>query len=183
MSLLDDYLPVHQFSERHSRRMTAEPHAVLAAAATYEPRSDRFIRAAIGLRELPMRLFGLVSGRQAELPPAFGMDKFALLDERAGRERVYGLVGRFWKPNFGLVPVADGPAFLAFDEPGVAKLVLGFSATQEPGGFTTLTTETRVFCPDAATRRQFAPYWYLIRPVSGLIRGRMLAAIQRACEG
>lgn len=162
--------------------MKAEPHAVMAAAAAYQPQSDRYFRAMIGLRELPMRLFGLVSGRRAELPPTVGMHNFTRLDERAGSELVYGLVGRFWKPDFGLVPIAGGPAFLSFDEPGVAKLVLGFSATQEPGGFTTLTTETRVFCPDRATRRKFAPYWYLIRPVSGAIRGRMLASIQRASE-
>ncbi|BAK84760.1 hypothetical protein GLX_23480 [Komagataeibacter medellinensis NBRC 3288] len=45
-----------------------------------------------------------------------------------------------------------------------------------------LTTETSVFCPTSATRRRFAPYWYLIRPVSGLIRRRMLAFIRKQAE-
>ncbi|WP_201742261.1 hypothetical protein [Mangrovicoccus ximenensis] len=43
-------------------------------------------------------------------------------------------------------------------------------------------TETRVFCLDRAAERAFAPYWYLIRPVSGLIRRRLLAMAARAAE-
>lgn len=182
MSLLDDYLPAHDFSERHSRKVGAGPDEIMAAAAAYRLESDPFVRAMIGLRELPMRLFGLVSGRRADLPPTFGLHNFTRLDQRAGSELAYGLIGQFWKPDFGLLPMADGAAFRAFDRPGYAKLVMGFSVTLEPGGITTLSTETRVFCPDHASRRKFAPYWYLIRPVSGLIRGRVLASIQRASE-
>ena len=182
MSLLDDYLPAHDFSERHSKKVGAGPDEIMAAAAAYRLKSDPFVRAMIGLRELPMRLFGLVSGRRTNLPPTFGLHNFTRLDQLDGRELVYGLIGQFWKPDFGLVPVSDGAAFRAFDRPGFAKLVLSFSATPEPGGLTTLATETRVFCPDRASRRKFAPYWYLIRPVSGLIRGRVLASIERAAE-
>ncbi|WP_306301746.1 phospholipase D-like domain-containing protein [Komagataeibacter kakiaceti] len=43
-------------------------------------------------------------------------------------------------------------------------------------------TETRVFCPTPAVLWRFAPYWYLIRPVSGLIRQRMLAMLRRQAE-
>ncbi|EGH05146.1 hypothetical protein PSYAE_24927, partial [Pseudomonas amygdali pv. aesculi str. 0893_23] len=46
-------------------------------------------------------------------------------------------------------------------------------------GLTRLVTETRVQCLDAVALRQFRPYWYLIRPFSGLIRRRVLKAIQR----
>ncbi|WP_182419867.1 hypothetical protein [Bartonella sp. HY038] len=46
----------------------------------------------------------------------------------------------------------------------------------------TLQTKTRVFCPDGESRRRFAPYWYFIRPVSGLIRKRMLKAIKQQSE-
>jgi hypothetical protein len=40
-----------------------------------------------------------------------------------------------------------------------------------------LVTHTRVHCPDEAQRRRFAPYWFAIRPVSGLIRQRLLRRI------
>jgi hypothetical protein len=36
-----------------------------------------------------------------------------------------------------------------------------------------------VFCPDRASRLRFTPYWLAIRPVSGLIRRRLLAGIER----
>jgi hypothetical protein len=42
-----------------------------------------------------------------------------------------------------------------------------------------LTTETRVLLTDEASRRAFARYWLLIRPFSGLIRRRWLAAVAR----
>ena len=45
-----------------------------------------------------------------------------------------------------------------------------------------LTTETRVWLTDASARRGFATYWLLIRPFSGLIRRRWLAAAVRRAE-
>jgi hypothetical protein len=181
MALIDDYLPAYQFSERHSRPIAAAPERVMAAVAAYRPDDDRFFAAMIGLRELPMRLTAKLSGRPPALAAPFGLENFTRLVERPGSESVYGLVGRFWRRDFGLVAIADGAAFRAFDEPGVAKLALSFVASRTAAG-TLLATETRVHCPDRGTQRRFAPYWYLIRPVSGLIRQRMLAIIQRASE-
>ncbi|ABJ14701.1 hypothetical protein I5G24_21295 [Pseudomonas aeruginosa] len=53
------------------------------------------------------------------------------------------------------------------------------SAADRRAGATLLHTETRVFCPDRASRLRFTPYWLAIRPVSGLIRRRLLAGIER----
>ncbi|MFC0267065.1 hypothetical protein [Kushneria aurantia] len=66
---------------------------------------------------------------------------------------------------------------------GIARLVLGFQVAGMENGARRLTTETRVFCPDRASRRQFTPYWWLIRPVSGLLRRRMLSSIKAHSEG
>ncbi|MDQ0437732.1 hypothetical protein QO014_002124 [Kaistia dalseonensis] len=180
--MLDDYLPDYDFSERHCRNVAARPDTIIEAASAYRAESDPFFRAMIGVREIPMRLAGWLGGRRAGLPPTFSLDNFTLLDRRDGSELVYGLVGQFWRSDFGLVSIADGTAFRAFDRPGIAKLVLGFSTEPGAGGLTKLTTETRIFCPDPVSRRKFAPYWYLIRPVSGLIRGRVLTSIRRASE-
>jgi len=57
-----------------------------------------------------------------------------------------------------------------------------YIAEPQPDGRTRLTTITRVACPDAATRRRFAPYWYLIRPASGFIRGRALRRVKKMVE-
>jgi hypothetical protein len=183
MELIDKYLPEHSFRETHSRNVLADPEATIAAASGYRPDSDPFFRAAIAIRELPVRVLAALGGKRETAAPPFGLSNFTLLESRPGRELAYGLAGRFWRFDYGLVPIADGTTFRAFGAPGVAKLVLGISATRQGNGNTKLVTETRVFCPDRATYRSFAPYWYLIRPVSGMIRGRMLNSIQRASEG
>ncbi|MGV2124474.1 hypothetical protein ACQZ4R_15450 [Agrobacterium vitis] len=182
MTLIAKYLPDFSFREVHSCVIAASTGTVISAAADYSPEADPVFRKMIGLRELPTRFASFLKGTQAHLPPPFGLHNFTLLERRDGAELAYGLVGRFWRPDFGLVPIKDGGAFLRFDTPSVAKLVLGFSATGQADGTTLLVTETRVFCPDRACWLKFAPYWYVIRPVSGLIRHRILAAMKRASE-
>lgn len=177
MRRLDRYLSTYQFSEVHACDVAAEPAAILDGVAAYRPAADRFFRLMIGLRELPMRALG----RPDAARPPFGLHNFTLLD-RSESEIVYGLIGRFWRPDYGLEPVADGAAFLGFDAPQVAKLALAFEARPGPDGRTRLVTETRVSCASRAARLKFTPYWLLIRPVSGLVRRRMLAAIKRDSE-
>ncbi len=111
--------------------------------------------------------------------PAFGGADFTELGREPGAELALGLAGRFWQADYGLLPVPDAQAFLDLQEPGIAKLVLNFTV-QPDGAGTLLTTRTRVWCNDAGSLRRFRPYWLLIRPVSGLIRRRLLARAGRA---
>jgi hypothetical protein len=178
MSLIDQLLPTYQFSERHSCRVAADPAMVLDAVAAYRPDDDRFFRFLIGLRELPMRLLA----KADRIPEPFGLHNFTLL-ARTDEAIVYGLIGKFWRLNYGLTPVASGEAFRSFSANGVAKLALGFSVENASTGQTRLVTETRVHCPDRLSRLSFTPYWILIRPVSGLIRRRILNSVKGMSEG
>lgn len=182
MTPLNHYLPAYHFCEEHARDIAADPLTVIQAAANYRPEADPAFRHLIGLREVPMRLGHLLGRQQSASPPPFGLHRFVPLDSQDDNTLLYGLVGRFWRPDFGLVTMVDSQAYLDFAAPGVAKLALGFSASRQPNGTTRLTTQTRVFCPDLACRLKFAPYWYLIRPVSGLIRRRILGAIKAESE-
>jgi hypothetical protein len=49
----------------------------------------------------------------------------------------------------------------------------------EGGGGTRLSTETRIWCLDPASRRSFRRYWFVVRPFSGLIRIALLRAVAR----
>ena len=147
------YLPHWQFSEHHQRLIDAPAAAVLDAVEDLLRFDDPLVRAFLVLREAPGRLAGLLGRRN-------------------------DLVGRFWRADFALERIADGEHFRCYDQPGVAKLVLCFRCTPSASG-TLLHTETRVFCPDRASRLRFTPYWLAIRPVSGLIRRRLLAGIER----
>ena len=174
MSLIDKHLPHYQFSERHHTRVGASPSEVMRALVTADRTQDWVASFLLALRGLPLRLLG----REA---PRIGMSMFTPLDGDGISETVAGLIGRFWRFDGGLVPLPNAEGFARFAEPGTPKLVTGFRATPDPRG-TLLTTETRVFCPDAESLLKFAPYWMLIRIPSGLIRRRTLRAIKAAAE-
>lgn len=174
MHLIDRYLPHHQFSEEHSRFIPATPTQVLDAVSRPEVVDDPIARGLIALRELPNRFagrLGLASKLQDR--PSFSIANFTFLDRDGDQEVAFGLAGRFWQSDYGLVDVHDAKAFDALDASGIAKLVMNFTAEPQDSG-TLLTTRTRVWCGDAAAQRRFRLYWLLIRPASGLIRHRLL---------
>lgn len=183
MDWIDDWMPTWQFAEVHHIESQASPAALLDAAAAYDPGEDHWFRGVLALREAPGRLaaaLGLSSALVAERPP-FGKADFLPLGRLGDEALAYGLVGRFWEPGYGLVPQADAAAFRAFDTPGVAKLLLAFEARSD-GATTCITTLSRLLCTDASTRQRVAVYWALIRPVSHLIRQRLMDQIKRLAE-
>ncbi len=177
MALAAKYLTAYQFTECHDILINSAPATILDAVERMETGDDIFTRGLIWLRQLPDRLFPQTATPAA----AFGLKDFTRL-ERTERQLAYGLVGRFWRLDFGLEAIADGPAFQAFAQPGVAKLVMSFDAQPLPGGATRLVTRTQIFCPDDATRRRLRAYWIAIRPASGFIRRRMLAGVKKVAE-
>lgn len=182
MNLAAQLLPEYQFSERHQLEILAAPSAILDAVAMLEAEDDPLIRRCLQLREAPARLalrLGLSNALQDR--PRFGMHAFSLLAREAD-QAAYGLIGRFWRSDFGLLPSANGEAFRAFHQPGVARLLMFFQCEPASDGSTRLITETRVHCPDRTSRLAFTPYWLAIRPVSGLIRRRMLHSIKARVE-
>ena len=135
----------------------------------------------MAVRQLPAKLMHWVAPSRTPRPSRFTPAEFTPLERDGDREIVGGLIGKFWRPDFGLL-VVNGPLeFLACNPPKTAKLAIGFLA--EPfGEGTLLTTETRVYCPDRYSLVLFFPYWLIIRPVSGLLRRRALKTIRRLAE-
>ncbi|WP_334598164.1 hypothetical protein [Pseudomonas alvandae] len=181
MHLIDSYLPAYQFRELHALDVPADPPSAMAAILAHRPEDVRLFRYAIKLRELPMRLLGHSQSHRADQSASFGLDNFTLLQRNGDAEIAYGLAGKLWKADYGQVFIADAEAFEAFNEPGNVKLAINFTCQSLQPGLTRVTTQTRVQCIDADALRSFTAYWYLIRPVSGLIRRRMLKAIARRC--
>lgn len=149
----------------NSIHVAASPERALAAARE------------VTLGELPLvRMLARLRG----LGPGHGPLWDALL--AAGfqpfSDDTFVLVGRPWKPGYERRRVDD---FLAFAEPGWAKMAIDLRAVPERNG-ARLETATRVFLTDRASRRRFAAYWLAIRPFSGLIRRRWLRAAKRRAE-
>ncbi|HEU4422206.1 MAG TPA: hypothetical protein VFR67_06650 [Pilimelia sp.] len=173
---LDELLPAWHFRERH-RRATKAPAAALLTGV------ERVTWA-----EVPV-MRGLMAIRSAgRLPLPAGrriIDDmttlgFTVLGRTADRLEMAAL-GRPWARGEGPPTLAEqaDPAgfFTEFAEPGWAKMAADFRV-----GDGELTTETRVLLTDERSRRAFRRYWLLIRPFSGLIRRRWLAAIVRRAE-
>ncbi|MGX7347333.1 hypothetical protein ACWM9A_15925 [Acetobacter pasteurianus] len=177
--LIDKYIPSFQFSEQHSLEINAQASDVLHAAINYQPDNDSIIRAAIIIREFPNKLIDRIKGNSLSAQRSFSLRNFTLLDHLENHEVVFGLAGRFWQADYGQVLLQDRKDFVRFNDHGAAKLALNFSVERLGNNRTRLATETRVCCLDVEAKRKFTPYWYLIRPVSGLIRRRMLATIGR----
>ncbi len=171
---LDTLLPTWQFRERH-RRTTSSPASALLAAA------EQVTWAEIPVMRVLMRLRSV--GRLPLVAHHRVLDDMAALGftvvGRTSDELVLAALGRPWAPGRTRAPrlaeQADPAGFFVhFAAPGWAKMIANFKVR---GG--ELTTETRVMLTDERSRRAFGRYWLLIRPFSGLIRRRWLAAIVR----
>ena len=177
MQLLEQALPRYQFSEWHARFIRAEPGKILDCVETVLQQSDPWVSRAIALREAPARLWQRLGG-DSRLPARhFGHEDFTRLGRIDNKELAFGLAGRFWQASYGLHPVANAQAFV--DLQGVPKLVMNFHVVATDS-CCQLSTSTRVYCPDASSLYRFTPYWYVVRPVSGLIRHRLLSQIAKA---
>jgi menaquinone-dependent protoporphyrinogen IX oxidase len=145
------------------------------------------------LRTLPakdMKLANLLGqirtlGRAGTLPPN---EPFMISAERFGntplcfdppREIAAGLIGKFWRLDFGLRRIAPDD-FLMFNEAGYTKVVSNFLVTAIPD-----TSDSRVYAemrihsttPQAA--RKFKIYWTLLRPGIHLYMRSALRALRR----
>ncbi|MBP6561981.1 MAG: hypothetical protein KA214_00740 [Neisseriaceae bacterium] len=183
MSLIDYYAPRFQFRETHKIHIFAPEAKIMNAILTHEATHDPLIQKMLSLRALPDRLWQKMGFQPNDEPP-FGMDTFTVLGQDHHKELALGLIGKFWRPDFGLIRPGSAAAFHAFDKKGVAKLVMNYRLEpinpmkQE----IRLTTETRIYCPDFASYLLCGGYWLLIRIGSGFIRRRILNNIKRQVE-
>jgi hypothetical protein len=184
MKLIDSYLPDPHAAEFHSIEIDAPPAEVWDVLWSFDLGELLVVKALLGLRTLPKLLFGSRTRRNrrtgftlADLEAA----GFGILGEREHAEVALGVSGRFWSPIHNVDPF-DRQAFESPVAEGRARAVWDFALESRDGGGSRLSTETRVFCGDASSRRKFRAYWMLVRPFSGLIRILVLRAIKAECD-
>lgn len=174
--LINKFLPKFQFSEKHQIKIEAPANVVMNQIINFNPEMDKATKVLMTIRELPIKMMALFNPQENK--ESFGFHSFVLLDKQDNEEMTLGLIGKFWRPNFGLEQFSTAEEFQTFSQIGVAKLVMNFSIQELDSHLCILSTETRVFCPDKKTVLLFSPYWYLIRLASGFIRRRMLSQIK-----
>jgi hypothetical protein len=157
----------------------AAPDVVWRALLTHEFGASPLTKALFFLRGYGRRALRAGSGTLPEKIVHFGFTK---LEELPEREVVFGIAGRFWRPDGDLRRLADRDDFVAFAEDGCVKGAWNLRVEPAEGGTTRLSTETRMAYFSPAARRKFRLYWTLVGPFSGLIRRALLSGIRRRAE-
>ena len=179
---LDEFLPAYQFGEFHSIRVRAPRERVYAAILQVTADEITFFRTLTWIRR-----FGrpapesILNASGKPLLEVAQRTSFLKLEEEPGREIVMGtLVAAPKGTRLKKDPTPED--FKALHEPGFALAAINFRLEDAANGEILLTTETRVYATDAASRKKFAAYWRAIYPGSALIRVMWLRAIRNRAE-
>ncbi|HWS71685.1 MAG TPA: hypothetical protein VN605_06200 [Thermoanaerobaculia bacterium] len=176
---IERFLPQYDAIETHSIVIEAPREAVWSTLRSGNIGGSWIIKFLMGLRSIFSGL-DRRAATQAITIEKMARHGFGILDEEPGREIVIGIHGRFWRPTGNTLPF-DRESFAQPVPAGLARAAWNFTLDDAPQG-TKLTTETRVLCGDAVSRRKFRRYWFFVRPFSGLIRIVMLRGIRRQVE-
>ena len=170
--LQDDFLPTYDFSERHHILINQVPDRIYTLVYDFDFSGSWIIRTLFKLRGM---------GTDRTMKSGLLQGNFIELAHRPNEEMVLGLVGQFWRAN-GNLQKLEPAEFLTFCEPGFLKATWNFQLVPRNEQVTVLHTETRVLCMDQEARRKFSPYWFIIRPFSGIIRKEILRGIKKKAE-
>jgi hypothetical protein len=179
---IDTYLPSYDVRSAHEVEVEAPAEVTYRAARALDISRSLPVMALFAIRGIPHFLTGKVRpSRSFTLQTALEAG-FVILEESPPNFIVLGSVGRFWRPDSGMVPITADD-FYGFDTSGFAKAVMTLGVRPRDKATSLLTTETRVHCTDPSARRKFLLYWRAIGPFSGLIRHLMLNEVKRTAEG
>jgi hypothetical protein len=156
-----DALPRYHVRSIFTIDVDAPPERALAAALAVTPREAPLLRALFALRGLRTPAVTPIWDAMARVFTPFD-------------ETTHTAVAQPWRLLQG---PRRGEDFVAFAEPGWAKLAIDWRA--EDGR---LVTETRVLLTGERARRAFRRYWLVVRPFSALVRRSWLKAAKRRAE-
>src|SRR4030095_3065944 len=182
--LIDSFAPSPDAVEIHRIIIKARRQTVYRALWTADLGGSLVVRLLVFVRSIPAFIrsgFRSSPRSQAITLQTLINSGFGVVAEKRDEEIVLGINGRFWRPVGNVSPFNRSD----FDRPvpmGTARALWNFTVTDRSDGRTNLSTETRVTCGDAASRRKFLVYWLIVRPFSGLIRLIMLKRVRKIAE-
>jgi hypothetical protein len=182
-SRLDEFMPVWQFREYHTRRIAAPAERVFEAINLVTADDILLFRTLTWLRRggraLPPGI--LNPDHDAPIIDVATSGGFVRLAEEAPRELVIGTVVAAPRDRR---PTVTADLFRQPLPEGFALASMNFVVLPEGPHASIVSTETRVFANHPRVRRRFATYWRAIYPGSALIRRMWLRAIaERAVTG
>src|SRR5258707_10856896 len=112
MSLIDEFLPSYQFSERHQAAVRCGPGELLDIIQNFQPPRDGFSETAMFVRQLPAKLMHWVAPSRAPRPSPFTLANFIPLARDGDREKLsLGLSGNFGVRTSGCSSSTALPSF------------------------------------------------------------------------
>ena len=93
-------------------------------------------------------------------------------------EFAFGVIGRFWGGETGWETI-DADHFVAFDEPGLAKIACSISVRPYGSARTLVSYEARTQALDPESRAHFLRYWRLVRPGVAIVMRAFLHAVAK----
>jgi len=180
-SPLDPFMPAYDVAERHEIAIAAPAGITMAAARDMDIYRSPLVRVIFAIRTLPARLRGAPPREPASLLSETLALGWRVLADQPGRAIVVGAVTQPWHADVkfrGLPP----DAFVAFAEPGYAKIAWTLEAIPLGPSTSRFRTETRVSTTDARSRRLFRRYWAVFSPGILLIRRASLRLVKAEAE-
>jgi len=177
---LDEIVPEYQFGEWHSARVRARPEQVIEAVRQSKFSDIKSLGTLLKIRAAALRIQDSGDSLQDKrVLEAFSASGYVT----GGSEHEIVMCGGAnvrAKRSLGVRTLQE---CAEYREPGAVKMAYNFDVEDAGGGWSRLTTETRVLALDDATRHGMARYWRLIVPGSGLVRRQWLDAIKKRAEG
>lgn len=103
------------------------------------------------------------------------------LGEIPGREILGGLVGRFWRFDFG-VRKMEPRDFASFELPGFTKVITRFEFVDKESGRSEIRATMRIHSTDRVAARRFGFYWFLLSIGISLYMRSILRGLKREAE-
>jgi hypothetical protein len=180
---LDQFMPQYEVRERHAVAVSAPAEITLFVAREVSFQDSRLARTILALRALPGRLRGVPPAptvRRSVFDEVTALGWRALV-EAPGRQVIMGAVTQPWRQQveFRGLPADE---FVAFREPGYAKIAWTLEVTPAGPSSSVFATETRVMTTDPVSRERFRRYWALLLPGILIIRYEILRLVKAQAE-
>jgi hypothetical protein len=180
-SPLERFMPTYEVAEHHEIDVAAPAALTMAAAREMDLYRSPLVHAIFAIRTLPSRLRGAPPRAPASLLAETLSLGWRVLAEVPNREIVVGAVTQPWRAEVEFRGL-DPEAFVAFAEPGYAKIAWTFEAIPEGPAASRFRTETRVSTTDPRSRATFRRYWAMLSPGILLIRRQSLKLVKAEAE-
>ena len=176
---LDDIMPEYQFFESHSVSVHARPEQAMEAIRQSTFGDAKSLATLLRIRAAVLRTGDKGDSLQAmRILDGFSKSGYVV----GGSEHEIVLAGGANVRAQRGLDVHTLQQFSDYREQGAIKMAFDFNVEDAGGGWSTVSTVTRVLATDDSTRRGMGRYWRLIVPGSGLLRRQWLDAIKRRAE-